>query len=267
MKLRFYEIDKGYLNELRKIENKIMNIEKAKDRRPHIGIILKINDYYYFAPLSSPKSKHKNLKNSLDLIKIDGGELGVINLNNMFPVKKEFFFIKEVEKEKDIKYKILLKKQLEWCNMEKNKDNILKKGAKLYEEITLKKEKSRFWSRTCNFSLLEMKSDRLLTDKKYEAYKIKFENEENFIIYNEEMKKLAIKENIPENILHKYIISNHLEENLEEKEKLNKEVKLYFVENYKDTMTALLKYKNFESKVVKLSEKYFQKEKKMERER
>jgi len=30
-----------------------------KEKRPFIGIILKINDINYFAPLSSPKEKHK----------------------------------------------------------------------------------------------------------------------------------------------------------------------------------------------------------------
>ena len=40
----------------------------------------------YFAPLSSPKEKHSRLKNTLDLLKIDGGKFGVINFNNMIRV-------------------------------------------------------------------------------------------------------------------------------------------------------------------------------------
>ena len=48
---------------------------------------MEINGFYYFAPLSSFKSKHKKMKESVDFIKIKDYE--VININNMIPVPKE----------------------------------------------------------------------------------------------------------------------------------------------------------------------------------
>lgn len=37
-------------------------------------------------PLSSPKEKHKNMKNSIDFLKLDEEKQGKINFNNMIPI-------------------------------------------------------------------------------------------------------------------------------------------------------------------------------------
>jgi protein AbiQ len=158
MKLKFYEVNQEYQSYLKQFETKIMDSKGIKEKRPYIGIIIQIEEYSYFAPLTSPKPKHLKLKNSMDFLKIDGGVLGAINFNNMIPVKADLFTEKDIEAETDENYKNLLKKQLTWCNTTTNKDNIIKKAEKLYKEITTKKEKSRLWERCCNFSLLEEKA-------------------------------------------------------------------------------------------------------------
>ena len=53
----------------------------------------------YFAPLSSPKPKHKNMKNTLDFFKIKNGELGAVNFNNMIPVNKNNYSLVDLNKE------------------------------------------------------------------------------------------------------------------------------------------------------------------------
>ncbi len=60
------------------------------------GVLFKIGDIEYFAPLSSPKTKHQKMNNSIDFHKIENefkqnGKkekelIGVINFNNMIPV-------------------------------------------------------------------------------------------------------------------------------------------------------------------------------------
>lgn len=157
-KFKFYEINMEYLKYLRKYEKKIMDISKGKEKRPHIGVVLKISQYYYLVPLTSPKEKHLKMKNNLDFLKIDGGLLGAVNFNNMFPVIEGYFNEKEIESEDDINYKILLRKQISWCNENKNREKIYKNAEKLYNEILNKKEKSIFWERCCNFILLEEKA-------------------------------------------------------------------------------------------------------------
>lgn len=47
----------------------------------YIGIILEVKGIKYFAPLSSFKNKHKQMKEGVDFIKIK--DYAVINLNNM----------------------------------------------------------------------------------------------------------------------------------------------------------------------------------------
>lgn len=37
-----------------------------KELRPFLGVLFNIEKFEYFAPLSSPKKKHKNMKNMLD---------------------------------------------------------------------------------------------------------------------------------------------------------------------------------------------------------
>lgn len=74
--LKIVKIDYKYCDFLRKYDNKVPYNAGTKDLRPFIGILFMVDNCEYFAPLSSPKEKHKKLKNTLDLIKIKNGEYG-----------------------------------------------------------------------------------------------------------------------------------------------------------------------------------------------
>lgn len=154
-RLRFYEVDFEYIEYIQKFEKKIMDSINSKSNRKFIGIVLKIDNLDYIVPLTSPKEKHKKMKNNIDFLKMDNGLLGAINFNNMFPVPKELYFEKDINLEADIKYKNLLINQISWCNVSSNKERIYRTAKKLYKEITSKKENSHFWSRCCDFILLE----------------------------------------------------------------------------------------------------------------
>ena len=154
-RLKFYEVDLDYLEYIKAFELKILDSSDSKSSRKFIGIVLRIDNLDYIVPLTSPKEKHKKMKNNIDFIKIDKGVLGAINFNNMFPVPEESCFEKDISLEEDYKYKNLLINQISWCNENTNKEKIYRTAERLYKEITLKKENSRFWKRCCNFSLLE----------------------------------------------------------------------------------------------------------------
>lgn len=68
-KLKLYFIEDKYIEYLRKYDkrvayNKIPN-------RPYIGIVYTYNNFTYFAPLSSPKKKHLEMKeNMIDIFKM-----------------------------------------------------------------------------------------------------------------------------------------------------------------------------------------------------
>ena len=111
-RLRFYEVDFEYIEYIQKFEKKIMDSINSKSNRKFIGIVLKIDNLDYIVPLTSPKEKHKKMKNNIDFLKMDNGLLGAINFNNMFPVPKELYFEKDINLEADIKYKNLLINQI-----------------------------------------------------------------------------------------------------------------------------------------------------------
>ena len=90
--LKIVRIDSNYCDFLRKYDNRVIYNKNDKELRPFIGILFTIDDYEYFAPLSSPKPKHKKMKNTLDFFKIKDGELGAVNFNNMIPVKEKIIF-------------------------------------------------------------------------------------------------------------------------------------------------------------------------------
>lgn len=136
-----------------------------KSKRPYIGIILEINNVNYFAPLSSPKKKHENMKNSIDFIKINKGRDGVINLNNMIPIPSEQCNEIDIKEEIKIdkKYGLILKYQIIWCN--KNKENIIKKAKKLYNLIINDRANFSLKNRCCNFKVLEEKLNQFILNQ------------------------------------------------------------------------------------------------------
>ena len=136
-KRQFFDIK--YCNYLRQFDNKVSYNAGSKELRPFIGILFIVEEYEYFAPLSSPKIKHIHMKNNLDIVKIDGGRYGVVNFNNMIPVTSnnyELFDLKAVPKDTyELKWQNLLKSQLLWLN--KNIKNVKGKAINLYEKYKM----------------------------------------------------------------------------------------------------------------------------------
>ena len=107
-KLLFCEIDEQYINYLSQFSEHLFKSAKIsqKHSRKYIGILFEINEMKYFAPLSSFKSKHKRLSETVDFIKI--GDMAVININNMIPVPEGVYVPKNPNLETDQQYRNLL---------------------------------------------------------------------------------------------------------------------------------------------------------------
>ncbi len=144
---------------MRTFDSKVSYNEGYKELRPFIGALFKVNNCEYFAPLSSPKPKHKVLKNSIDMIRIKEGVYGVINFNNMIPVTKNNYSIIDLSKDNKDNISIyrleLLKNQLRWLT--RNREEIYKKSQLLYNLYKNDNLKSNVKNRCCNFLLLEEK--------------------------------------------------------------------------------------------------------------
>ena len=74
--LKIVRVNSDYCDYLRKFDNRVVYNKHEKELRPFIGILFKIGNCEYFAPLSSPKEKHIKMKNKIDFLKIKGGFYG-----------------------------------------------------------------------------------------------------------------------------------------------------------------------------------------------
>nr|DAW40731.1 MAG TPA: Toxin ToxN, type III toxin-antitoxin system [Caudoviricetes sp.] len=160
MKFHFYRADSDYCDFLRIKDPCVPYTMDKKSTRPFVGIVFSLNGYEYYAPLTSPKPKHLNMKNQIDFLKIDGGVLGAINLNNMIPIHSSSLQLINVkimdsDSEDEVQYKNLLINQLSWCNRVHNSLNIIEKATKLYSTITKGEANAKLKSRCCNFLLDE----------------------------------------------------------------------------------------------------------------
>ena len=66
--LKIYEVNPGYVKYLSAYQEHIFFSEGDKSSRKYIGIVLEINGFKYFAPLSSFKPKHKKMSEGVDLL-------------------------------------------------------------------------------------------------------------------------------------------------------------------------------------------------------
>lgn len=92
-KLSWYILDNDYTRFLKKYDDKVVHNDYNNGIKPYVGIVININDFNYYVPISSSKEKLKHMKNSLLMHKIIEHKtsklLCVLNLGNMLPVKYE----------------------------------------------------------------------------------------------------------------------------------------------------------------------------------
>lgn len=163
-KLRWYIVNKEYVSFLQKYDKKVENIDYQVKLKPYIGIVIKINDFNYYVPISSAKEKHYKMKEDMDFIKIikNNKILGVLNLNNMIPILDEDISVlkykdisqyRNFDSEKNRKlYISFLDLELKLINKKYRK--IREFALKLYEEKQ-NNPNSKISQRCCEFKLLE----------------------------------------------------------------------------------------------------------------
>lgn len=154
--MKICKIKEEYIEYLRTKEPRVL--KNKEEKRPYIGTVLKITGFTYFIPLSSPKAKHKNMKNMKDFHKINGGKYGVINFNKIIPVPQECIIDFKFGDEEDEEYKTLLQNQYK-C-IKDMKSIIVTKSNGVYKIFHTKDEELtpadlRIKQRCCNFDLLE----------------------------------------------------------------------------------------------------------------
>ncbi len=123
--LHLYQIKTSYVKYLNQFDKKILNNEKNNNIRPYIGVVFEINQFKYYVPLSSPKSKHHSWRDRLDFIRLedDSNLIAVLNINNMIPVPLSEITLLNIANEPE-PYKSLLNK--EYLLIKKKKIKIIK---------------------------------------------------------------------------------------------------------------------------------------------
>lgn len=149
--IRIYEVKSEYIKYLGNYQKHIFAQTDGKDRRKYIGIILEVKGIKYFAPLSSFKNKHKQMKEGVDFIKIK--DYAVINLNNMIPVPDSQIVDIDINKEKSASYRYLL--QAESREVNKQKNRIRKNAEIVYSHKKHNGVSTPLARRTNDFELLE----------------------------------------------------------------------------------------------------------------
>jgi protein AbiQ len=168
-RLRMYTVNMKYIRNLHNQgDDRVFSVspQTGKDNRPFVGIIVVCDDKQYCVPLSSPKEKHNNMKNSVDFYKIidkDGKLIGVLDFNNMIPVRPDV--VKEIDVRIHSKdnpqvkhYKNLVIDQINFCRQ--NQDIIVAKANKLYNMISKKNVSGPLKRRCLNWRKLENVLDR-----------------------------------------------------------------------------------------------------------
>ena len=151
--IRLYEIDEKYITYLSRFEPHLFLNKKPgqQNERKYIGIVFRIDNFDYFAPLSSFKQKHYSMKDSVDFIKIKN--YAVINLNNMFPAPDCTRKYVDINSQSDPHYRDLL--LAEYRFVKSIQDRIRKNAQALYK-IKIKDGETTPLSKRCNdFKALE----------------------------------------------------------------------------------------------------------------
>lgn len=151
--IKLYEIDSKYISYMTGFAPHLFHNKQAgqNNERKYIGVVLYINGYEYFAPLSSFKPKHQKMKESIDFLKIKA--YAVINLNNMFPVPSGLCTYVNINAQRNPKYKALL--LAEYRAIKAMQEKIRKNAKTLYFLKSKEGESTPLAKRCNNFQLLE----------------------------------------------------------------------------------------------------------------
>ena len=155
MNLKFYEVDSEYIKYLRvNGDQKIPNIEYENHKKFFCGIVLTINNFNYFAPVSSYNKKvHTSfliMDKDRETKKLKA--ISSLRFSFMFPCPIEYLNQKDFSKE-DEKYQVLLRKELHYCNA--NREKISKKANEVYKLGLNERTRKKF--NICNFKKIEEK--------------------------------------------------------------------------------------------------------------
>ena len=85
--LKFYTVNEDYIDYLSKFDSHVSWNKEQK--RPYVGIVLRVENYLYFAPLYSYKVGYDKYKDNPSFIRVEdrkGKNVSIIRFSEMLPV-------------------------------------------------------------------------------------------------------------------------------------------------------------------------------------
>ncbi len=163
MKLNLYSVSDEYIEYLRNFEHKIYDNKEniRRHERKYLGIVLMVNEFNYYIPMSSPKKSDYSdfdkkiiKKDTKTIIRIqEGGRLyGTLRISNMIPVPITELEPYILSNETDLKYKEIIIGELRYIN--KNNIKIMKYAKTVYEQ-KVKNIDIGYIKNTVDFKLME----------------------------------------------------------------------------------------------------------------
>jgi len=155
--LKFYSINKDYIDYLRKTDTKVPRADyqlSGRHEKLYCGVVLLINNYLYFAPLSHQIS---NPETSFLIRHKNGNAFASLRLKFMVPVaNRQLLTLKNFASETNVQYRGLLSEELTYCRQ--NSTTLKEHAQRVYH--TRIQEKRNFQRFCCDFKALELAADQ-----------------------------------------------------------------------------------------------------------
>ena len=183
--MQLYSVSDRYINYLRKKFPRVYSNKETMrvHTRKYLGVVMEINSYKYYIPLSSPKDKHDYVvedgkktirKDSLIVMRIvsgmgDNKELkGTLQIGTMIPVPDTEIELYDVKNESDQAYKDLVNEEIIYIR--KHKNTIIRNARVLYSKRK-SGEENRVVQSCLDFSALEAECDKWSVGEMHERNK------------------------------------------------------------------------------------------------
>ncbi len=168
MELFFYDVDLEYIKYLKQKEiekrgfTRVPDIEYKNEKKMVCGVVLEIDNYKYYVPISSYKKKQNN--NLLIRLEDDAYNQvkGSLRFNYMFPILDECVTKRDFSKSKSMGRKEFLRRQWVYCNS--IADDIKEMAFSTYNSVVEGSDKA-LMKASCDFKLLEEASKEYLKKK------------------------------------------------------------------------------------------------------
>lgn len=154
--LDFFLVDAAYVLHLKQCENaargfsRVPNVEYGQGRKPKFlcGVVLRVNGFDYFVPVSSYKLKQPDNF----VIKVNSKIVSSLRFNYMIPCPTNVLSVRKIKTEPDAKYRWLLSRELDYCRLQQ--DRIRNLAERTYLRVT-KRLDPNLVKNSCDFRLLE----------------------------------------------------------------------------------------------------------------